>query len=124
MAVNYEPVSKADVMAGKYAYVTYEDNDPAKPMAKIFRNSDGTIDEKATYSSRYLKSQQTPPSLPPTGNTKKKNDDDDMTTDTEDNEKDWFEIILMAPFIFIYKLIKWIFKAIWWVIKTVLFFWL
>lgn len=55
MPVEYEPISKSDYMAGKYAYTTRDGLDGY--MAKIFRHSDGSINERATYSSRYRASQ-------------------------------------------------------------------
>ncbi len=88
---------------------------------RIYYNEDGSINEKETYNSNYLKkkeeSRKRKEEPMPKEQPKPKAKPSRKTETTSDNsDTDWFTKIILFPF----KLVWWIVKAIWWIIKFVL----
>lgn len=91
--------------------------------ARIYYNDDGSINEKETYNSNYLKKleESRRPKEKPVNEVKQKvkpskKVEESAESSGSDSDSDWFTKILCFPF----KLVWWLVKAIWWIVKLLL----
>ena len=106
----------------KYLYVTYENNDPALPMAKVTRDDNGNIDEQWTFSQRFLNTLHEEQDIKKTKKNKKKrkvsaSEIGEGAVEVADSVIEEILDSLPWPINWIAILLWWIIKGLWWIIS-------
>lgn len=117
-------VDKFDISGREFYQETITPNSEHPRLARIYYNSDGTIDEKNTYLEWYIKEVLHPEQPTKKSVKKTKKDDKDEARPNKQKKKDDEDAdpagAVEKVFCIIGRILLWPFKAIWWIIKQIL----
>lgn len=120
--MHYKDVDISSEEQGKYSSIM-TGGGHSGIYTRIHYNDDGSINEKETYNSNYLKKleESRRPKEKPVNEVKQKVKPSKKVEESVENSEsksddDWFFKVLLFPL----KLVWWIVKAIWWIVKQLL----